>query len=206
MSMVDKYDALADGFSEHEYADPAAYSARRAKVFVELGPRLHAGESVLDLACGDGTMAGPLAAHGLRYAGIDQSRGMLDAAIAANPGVPFTLARIEEYVPPEPVDATLCLRAFYNPPDRRAFFEHVASYTRRKFVFDFRPRAHPPGPIVADLRAAGFTSIELKPFFLPQRTRVPRALVPGVYALEHTGPVASLLLRRYGRIFCAAWT
>jgi SAM-dependent methyltransferase len=203
--MVDKYDALAEGFSEHDYADAARYAARRAKAIVELGPRLRPGETILDLGCGDANMARPLAGYGLRYSGLDASERMLDVARAANPGVPFALGKIEEYVPPEPVDAAFCLRTFYQPADRVAFFRHVGGYTRRKFVFDFRPRTHPAGPILDDLRAAGFTSIELRPFFLPQRRRVPGALVPGVYALEHAGPLASLVLRGYGRLFCAAW-
>jgi SAM-dependent methyltransferase len=203
--MVDKYDALAEGFSEHDYADAARYAARRAKAIVELGPRLRPGETILDLGCGDANMARPLAGYGLRYSGLDASERMLDVARAANRGVPFALGKIEEYVPPEPVDAAFCLRTFYQPADRVAFFRHVANYTRRKFVFDFRPRTHPAGPILDDLRAAGFTSIELRPFFLPQRRRVPGALVPGVDALEHAGPIASLVLRGYGRLFCAAW-
>ena len=131
---------------------------------------------------------------------------MLEAAAGPQSRVcRSTLGRIEEYVPPEPVDAAFCLRTFYQPVDRVAFFRHVAGYTRRKFVFDFRPRTHPAGPIVADLRAAGFSSIELQPFFLPQRHHVPAAAVPAVTALERTGPLASLVLRQYGRLFCAAW-
>ncbi len=204
-NIVDKYDGLADGFSEHDYADPARYAARRAQLVVELGPRLRAGESVLDLACGDATLAQPLLGYGLGYAGIDASEGMVEAAAARNPGVPFAVARIEDYEPAEPVDATVCLRAFYHPADRVAFFRHVAGYTRRKFVFDFRPRAHSAEPILADLRAAGFTQVELRPFFLPQRRRLPGAALPAVYALERTGPLASLVLRQYGRLFCAAW-
>jgi SAM-dependent methyltransferase len=205
MSIADKYDSLADGFSEVEYADPVRYAERRATLIVEVGPRLRPGESVLDLGCGDAIMARPLTRYGLRYAGLDASERMLESAAARNPGLPFALGRIEEYVPPEPVDATFCLRTFYQPADRVAFFRHVAGYTRRKFVFDFRPRTHPAGPIVDDLRAAGFASIELRPFFLPQRRHVPGAAVPAVAVLERSGLLASLVLRRYGRLFCAAW-
>jgi SAM-dependent methyltransferase len=203
--MVEKYDALADGFSEVEYADPELYADRRARLIVELGPRLQPGETVLDLGCGDAIMARPLAARGLRYSGLDASERMLEAARARNPGLPFALGRIEEYVPTEPVDATFCLRTFYQPADRVAFFRHVAGYTRRKFVFDFRPRTHPAGAVVDDLHAAGFRHVELRPFFLPQRRHVPVAALPLVNALEHGGPLASFVLRRYGRLFCAAW-
>jgi SAM-dependent methyltransferase len=204
MSVLEKFDRIASGYSEHDYADPQRYAARRAQVILELGPRLEPGDTVLDLGCGDGIMAPPLTAYGLRYRGVDASEGMVEAARARNPGLPFAVARSEAYEPPEPVDATICLRSFYYPPDRQAFFRRVAGYTRKKFVFDFRPRVHDPASVVADLEAAGFAQIELRPFFLPQLRRLPAAAVPLVYALERSGPLASLAARRYGRLFCAA--
>src|SRR5581483_5258227 len=108
-----KFDRIAAGYAEHDYADPARYAARRAAVIVSLGPRLEPGESVLDLGCGDGIMARPLTAFGLRYRGVDASAGMVDAARVRNPGLPFDVARSEDYEPTEPVDATICLRSFY---------------------------------------------------------------------------------------------
>src|SRR5712691_2836079 len=202
--VLDKFDRIAHGYSEHDYADPQRYAARRAQVIVRLGPRLEPGDSVLDLGCGDGIMAAPLGAYSLRYRGTDASEGMVAAARVRNPGLSFEVARSEDYAPPEPVDATICLRSFYYPPDRRAFFRRVAGYTRKKFVFDFRVRVHDPASIVADLEAAGFGGIELRPFFLPQLRRLPPAVVPIVYGLEQTGPLALLVARRYGRMFCAA--
>jgi SAM-dependent methyltransferase len=201
-----KFDRIADGYSEHDYADPQRYAARRAQLVVELGPRLEPGESVLDLGCGDGIMAAPLTGYGLRYRGTDASEGMVEAARARNPGLSFEVVPSEDYEPPEPVDATICLRSFYYPDDRQAFFRRVAGYTHRKFVFDFRPRAHDPASVLADLEAAGFHAIELRPFFLPQRRRLPAAALPLVYALERTGPLASLATHWYGRLFCAART
>ena len=203
--VLDKFDRIARGYSEHDYADPARYAARRAAIIVQLGPRLGHGESVVDLGCGDGIMATPLTAYGLRYRGVDSSAGMIDAARVRNPGLPFDVARSEDYEPPEPVDGTICLRSFYYPPDRREFFRRVRSYTRKKFVFDFRPRVHSQASIAADLEAAGFGRIAFRPFFLPQLRLLPAGVVPLVYALERTGPVASLAARRYGRLFCAAW-
>ena len=35
-----KFDRIAEGYAEHDYADPERYSARRAEVIVALGPRL----------------------------------------------------------------------------------------------------------------------------------------------------------------------
>ncbi|HZQ04632.1 MAG TPA: hypothetical protein VFA88_11510, partial [Gaiellaceae bacterium] len=106
---------------------------------------------------------------------------------------------------PEPVDAAICLRSFYYPTDRRAFFARVRGYTRKKFVFDFRARVHDPATIAADLRAAGFERSAFHPFLLPQLRRVPPALVPAIDLLERTGAPARLVARRFGRVFCAAW-
>lgn len=205
MNVIEKFDRLARGYAAHDYADPAVYAARRAQVATALGPALPAGASVLDLACGDANMAEPLLALGLRYRGVDGSAAMIAEARARLGGrAELEVGLLEEYVPPEPVEMTLCLRAAYYAADRVAFFRRVAGYTLVKFVFDFRPVVHDTASVLADLRAAGFGGIELRPFLLPQSRRLPGAALPLVSALERTGPVASLVTRRYGRLFCAA--
>ena len=67
--------------------------------------------------------------------------------------MPFDVARIDEYEPPEPVDLTICLRAFYYPDDRQAFFRRIAGYTRAKFVFDFDPRVYDRVPSSSEIYA-----------------------------------------------------
>jgi SAM-dependent methyltransferase len=200
----DKYDRLAEGFSEREYADPEVYSDRRAQLFLELGPALGPGATVVDLGCGDGIMAGPIVARGLRYVGVDASEQMVEAGRRRHPGVEFVARRQEDYEPPEPVDATLCLRAFYYPEDRVGFFRKVAGYTRVKFVFDFRQAEHSADSVLADVRAAGFTRIELRPFFTPQRRALPGIALTLLGLLERTGPLALWLSKRFGRVFCSA--
>jgi hypothetical protein len=204
VSTRDKYAALADGFAEHEYADPAGYSARRARVIAALGPALVHGDTVVDLCCADGIMAAPLSALGLVYTGVDATAEMVTAARKRNPGLEFVTARMEEFEPSAPVDLTVCLRSFYLAEDRVAFFRRVRGYTKKKFVFDFRPMAFPPDGVLRDLRAAGFARIELRPFFLPQRRALPGAALPVLGALEHTGPVGRALTRRVGCLFCSA--
>ena len=201
---IAKFDRIARGYSERDYADPERYAERRAAVIASLGPPLAPGDSVLDLACGDGIMARPLLARGLRYRGVDASAAMVDAARARAPEATFAVGRFEEFEPADPVDVTIFLRTIYLVEDRVAFFRRVAGYTRKKLVVDLRPRADAPGPILADLRAAGFSRLELRPFFLPQRRRLPAAALPAVDALERSGPLAALLVRGYGRLFCAA--
>lgn len=205
MSNTAKYDRLAAGFTEHEYADPAGYAARWAKVICDCSPGLRPGARLLDLACGDGLLAGEFAARGLVYTGVDASAKMVEAARSRFPGLAFLTGRIEEFEPSEPVETTICLRAFFYAEDRAAFFRRVASYTRGAFIFDFR-RPHFPdhAPIVDDLHAAGFRSVALRPFFLPQLRRVPAAAKPLLYTLEHSGPAAEVLSRRIGRVVCVA--
>jgi SAM-dependent methyltransferase len=202
---VAKFERLAGGYSAHDYADPARYGERRAEVALELAQPLPAGASVLDLGCGDGNLAGPLLARGLRYRGVDGSAAMVAEARRHLPeGTSIEVALIDGYVPPEPVDLTLCMRAFYYPPDRRAFFRKVAGYTRSRFVFDFEPRVFAPAEIAADLRASGFERIVFRPFFLPQRVAVPAPVRAALTALERAGPLAHVALRVRGVLFCAA--
>jgi SAM-dependent methyltransferase len=207
--MQEKFDRLAHGYSERTYADSARYAERRAQAIVAARPRTARGASVLDLGCGDGTMAAALTARGLRYRGVDASAGMVAEARRRFPDLEFEVARSEEYEPPEPVDVTICLNAFYYPQDQIAFFRHVASYTRAKFVFDFRPAPsaalpYDPRPVLPNLRAAGFADVELLPFFLPQSRRLPPLAVALVSVLERSGPLAALLLKRLGMVLCVA--
>ncbi len=201
---TEKWDRLAETFSERDYAAPKLYAARRAQVIVELAPRSRAGETLLDLACGDGLMASPLLAHGLHYGGLDSSPRMLAVARARNPEVPFVLGHFQEYRPPQDVDCVTCLRSIKYADDHVAFFSHVRSYVRRKFVFDIDFEADNPRDVVAEAYRAGFSEVELRPFFLPQRTRVPSALHPAIRTLEQTPFLSGLLSRRYGILFCVA--
>jgi SAM-dependent methyltransferase len=202
---IRKFDRLARGYSEHDYADAERYGRRRAEVATGLGPVLPPGATVLDLACGDANLAEPLLALGYRYHGVDGSRAMIaEARERLGEAVPLDVAVIDDYEPPAPVEMTLCLRAFFYPSDRRAFFRNVAGYTRVKFVFDFEPRVYDRTELEADLRAAGFDRVVLRPFFLPQRVAVPAPVRAALTALERTGPLARAALHVRGIWFCAA--
>ena len=205
MSIIEKFDRLARGYSAHDYADPARYAARRTDVMLATGPAVPDGATVLDLACGDANMAEPLLARGYRYIGVDGSGEMIaEAGRRLGDRVTLIHELIDRYTPSGPVDVTVCLRAFYYPSDRVAFFRDVAAYTRCKFVFDFDPRVYPRAEIERDLRAAGFAEIVLQPFFLPQRVSVPAPLRVALTLLERCGPLARLALRVRGIWFCAA--
>jgi SAM-dependent methyltransferase len=192
MNVVPKYDAIAERYSAHDYADAAGYYARRAQLVVEHGPRLTGGESVLDIACGDGGLGRYLLALGLDYHGVDASKAMVEVARRAlgervGPGT-------FDYVPPAQVDATTIFRSLYLVPDRRAFLARVRGFTRRKLVFDFDPRAYATDELLADVQAAGWERIDVRPFLMPQRSKLPRAVQSLLWSLEPL-PGARLLTR-----------
>jgi SAM-dependent methyltransferase len=195
-----KYDAQAERWSETAYADATSYLTHRGELVLSLGPRLDPGDTVLDLACGDGGFSDYL--PGVRYLGMDASPEMVRTANEHGRNV--DLGDLNDYEPPQPVAATTCFRAIYYAEDRTAFFRRVAGYTERKFVFDLNPRQYRIDEIRADLRRAGFDRFELRPFFSPQRFALPRPVAGALQLLERSGPAARLLLAvRFSYLFAA---
>jgi SAM-dependent methyltransferase len=190
--IVAKYDAIAERYTATDYADPERYYARRARAVVELGVPLAAGDTVLDLACGDGALGPHLLALGIDYRGVDASTRMVEVANQ----VVLGRAAVGDfgYVPPAPVEATTIFRSLYLVPDRRAFLAHVRGYTQKKLVFDFDPRAYAAGDVLADVAAAGWRDVVVRPFLLPQRRHVPAPLASVLASLESL-PGARVLTR-----------
>jgi SAM-dependent methyltransferase len=186
-------------WTETAYADPEAYLAHRAELIRSLGPRLDPGETLLDLACGDGGLAEHL--PGIVYRGVDSSHEQVESARRRNREV--VVADLNEYEPPERVAATTCFRAIYYARDRRAFFRRIAGYTDKKLVFDLNPRQYRVEDVREDLLAAGFDRLDLRPFFSPQRFSLPGFAETALHALELT-PVARVLLRFRFSYVCAA--
>jgi len=208
VTRASKYDAKAQRWTEREYADARGYLAHRARLVVELGPRLEPGDRVLDLACGDGGLGEHLRARGLVYVGADSSLPMVEAARRRlGDGTEILHGDLNELAPANPVAATTCFRAIYYARDRAAFFRHVAAFTEKKLVFDLNPRQYPLDAVRADLGRAGFDRVELRPFFAPQRVSPPAALGAVLRVAEAVGPVARLALRfRFSYLVAAART
>ncbi len=198
---TDKYAPQAEDWTEDAYADAAAYLAHRALLLVSLGPPLEPGDTILDLACGDGGLAEHL--EGFAYRGVDASPEMVEAAQRRGRNV--VLGDLNDYEPPGPVAATTCFRAIYYARDRAAFFRRVAGYTERKLVFDLNPRQYRVDDVRTDLRDAGFDALDLRPFFSPQRISLPRRAAAALRALEQSGPFARLLLAFRFSYLCAAF-
>ena len=205
MSTAEKYRDQAGRWTDEAYADPGRYLRRRAELVVELGPPLQPGETVLDLACGDAGLAEPLLARGLRYLGVDLSEEMVAAANRRLAGRAEAVAGdLNEFSPAGPVAATTCFRAIYYARDRLALFRRLAAFTERKLVFDLNPRQYSPDDVRADLRAAGFDRIELRPFFVPQTRSLPGPAAALLEKAESVGPLARALLRWRFTYLCSA--
>jgi SAM-dependent methyltransferase len=202
----DQYARQAEAWTERSYADASAYLAHRADLVVSLGPRLEAGDEVLDLACGDGGFGEVLLDRGLRYRGVDATPEMAAEASRRLDGRALVeVDDLNDYAPPGPVAATTVFRAIYYARNRRAFFAHVASFTERKLVLDLNPRQYRVEDVLADLRSAGLGRVELRPFFVPQTVALPRPLLATATALERVGPLARLALRlRFTYLVAAA--
>jgi len=136
MTSWEKYADHAAGWSEAQYADARTYLARRAELVRSLGPRLSAGDLVLDLACGDGGLADFLPEQ--RYVGVDASEEMVAAGLVR--GRELVHADLNDYEPSQPVQATTIFRAIYYARDRRNLLERIGGYTEVKLVFDLNPR------------------------------------------------------------------
>ena len=197
--IVPKYDAIAEEYSAHDYANAERYYARRAKLVAR---GLQSGASVLDIACGDGGLGRALLELGFDYHGVDASTRMVEVArrMLGDRVAQGTF----DYEPPAPVDVTTIFRSLYLVPDRRVFLERVRGYTTRKLVFDFDPRAYRTREVRADLRAAGWEQVELRPFLLPQRASLPGLLQAALYALE-PAPGARLITRVRFPLLVTAW-
>lgn len=192
----DQYARQARDWTDRAYADVVAYLAHRAELIQSLGAPLAPGDEVLDLACGDGGLGEALLARGLRYRGVDATAEMVEAARRRlGDAAHVDRGDLNDYAPPAPVAATTVFRAIYYARDRLAFFRHVAGFTERKLVFDLNPRQYRVADVLADLSAAGFRDVTLRPFFVPQTRSLPGPALSLAKALERSGPLARLALR-----------
>jgi SAM-dependent methyltransferase len=200
-----QYARKAEGWSDRQYADSGVYLERRAELVIALGPALVAGDEVLDLACGDGGLGEELLRRGLAYRGVDAEPAMVDAAARRlGDRAVLEVGDLNTYAPPSPVAAITVFRAIYYATDRLGFLQHARGLTRGKLVFDLNPRQYEVEGVLADLRAAGFPNVVLRPFFVPQTIRLPGLAIAALRGAERT-PLARLLLRVRFTYVVAAW-
>ena len=121
--IIPKYDAIAERYSAHDYANAERYCARRAQLVVERSPHLAQSAILLDIACGDGGLGQHLLALGIDYRGVDASERMIEVA-RRTLGDRVALGTFD-YEPSERVEATTIFRSLYLVPDRREFLARV---------------------------------------------------------------------------------
>jgi SAM-dependent methyltransferase len=177
--VVAKYDEVAERYSAEDYADAERYYERRAQVIARF---LSPGATVLDIACGDGGLGRHLLALGIEYSGVDASPRMVEIA-QRSLGDRVAVGGFD-FVPAQLVDATTIFRSLYLVPDRRAFLASVHSFTGERLIFDFDPRAYDLGELLADVHAAGWERVALRPFLHPQRRVLPDPVQRLLYTLE----------------------
>jgi SAM-dependent methyltransferase len=195
----------AERWSDEAYANVDAYLGHRADLVCSLGPPLRTGDRVLDLACGDGRFGEFLLQRGLSYVGVDASNSMVAAARSRlGEAAEIVHAELDAYRPERPVAATTVFRALYYARDPASFFKVAAEFTEKKLVFDASPRRFRLDHLRSSLAVAGFTRLDLHPFFVPQTVRLPGLLLGLLVAAERSRPLAQTLLRFRFSYICAA--
>ena len=98
--------------------------------------------TAMDLACGTGILCRILHDSGIKAAGMDYSRGMIEIARSANPDIQFDVADMITYRPDRQFDLVTCtgdaLNHIADLADVERIFQNVYAYTSPggHFIFD----------------------------------------------------------------------
>jgi 2-polyprenyl-3-methyl-5-hydroxy-6-metoxy-1,4-benzoquinol methylase len=201
LDLVNKYDRIAAGFAERSYANLHFYMQRRFGVATTWGKALCAGDSVLELGCGDGYLARIFAGHGLRYCGVDMSPRMIAMAeqrlLQYGLEAEFRVSDARQLFLTKPFDAVVSyMRTFFTYVDNPlAVMMRLRPYIRKKMILDFDPRHTPVSAAVEILREAGFVNVAWRPFFVPEEKKLPPAILRTLVACENVPFFRSLPLR-----------
>lgn len=175
--LAGKYDRLAPTYSTR-YRDPGAIACRQVTLATRWGSSLPLGGRVLELGCSDGFVTSEFVRGGYAVTGVDLSPGMIAAAHERlrREGLDADLrvASVESFQPEEDYDVILGLMwtFFAYVGDPTPVLRRLAAASRKVLV-DVNPRQLPLRDAVRQVRNAGFTSVEWRPFLVPQRVRVP---------------------------------
>lgn len=191
VNLAEKYSKLAQGFTEKSYANPEELMRRRAQLIVSWGATLKTGDTVLELGCGDGSLAYRLAKEGLCYTGTDFAPGMIEAATAraALYEVPARFFEMD-INNPEVTENFDCIFGFC-----RTFFSYCKSPTLtlqklrphvcQKMIVDWNRYSRVSlNNAVAMVREAGFQKVSYRPFLVPLKRRLPPVMQNTLYLLE----------------------
>jgi len=201
VDLVTKYDGIAEGFAENSYANLSFDMHRRFRIATGWGTPLQAGDSVLELGCGDGYLAELFVQHGLRYRGVDISPRMVEVAVhrlrAAGLEADFVAADVSQVLLSEPVDALLSYMGsfFFYIGDPLGVLKRLKPYVRKKVILDLNPRQINTQTAIEVLRQAGFTNMAWRPFFIPKEKKLPAGILDMLVACENIPLLRNVPLR-----------
>ena len=202
LGVAEKYDRIADGFAERSWANLDFDMQHRFNISTAWGPRLDAGDSILEIGCGDGFLAQLLIQHGITYEGLDISPRMVAVArrriSLAGARARFCVGDAGQFSLSEPVDGVISyMGAFFTfVDDPLPLLQRLRPVIRKKIILDLNPR----GKIslrraIEMFREAGFVNIAWRPFFVPMTIKLPRPLLSALCVCEHVPGLRALPLR-----------
>ena len=200
--IAEKYSRAAEGFTENSYANPEELMGRRAEVILSWGTALQAGDTVLELCCGDGTLGCWLARKGLCYTGTDLAPGMIKAARAkaALYGVSAQFSEMDVNDPEltEKFDCIFGFRTFFTYCESpRSTLKKLKSHVCQKIILDWNHYSRVSlDDALALVRESGFRNVTYRPFLVPMKHRLPPLIQNALYLLEKV-PVVGLLPTRW---------
>lgn len=201
--LAEKYNRLAEGFTEKSHAHPEELLRRRAELVVSWGATLGAGDTVLELGCGDGSMAYGLAKNGLRYTGTDLAPGMIQAARARaarnKVQARFFEMDMNRLKLTERFDCIFgfCRTFFAYCQSPTSTLQELKSHVRRKVIVDWNRYSRVSlEDAVTAIRGAGFRKVSYRPLLIPSTHRLPPLVQNVLYSMERI-PVLGLLPTRW---------
>jgi ubiquinone/menaquinone biosynthesis C-methylase UbiE len=181
--LIDKYNLLAENFSDNQYINVGGYFKSRFLACNKLGPRFVKGESVLELGCGDGEFTCLLLNYGLIVLATDYSQEMIKQTkkrLVNYDGCSVSRVDVNNIntYPDKYYDHTIALmRTFlhYSESEKhKNILEHLCSITKKRLVFDYNPRIFTESEIKNLVLSSGFSKVYIQGFFYPQTKNIPR--------------------------------
>lgn len=201
MSVEEKYSRLAWQFSEKSYVNVEEFMKHRLELILRWGCPLQPGDRVLELACGDGYLGCLLAKHGFRYTGLDIAPGMIEAARqraqAQRVRAEFVVMDMNYPIIDDEFELIISFRTFFTYAQEPVkVLRWMRAHTLKKIIVDWNHLcALPLHEAVQLVRDAGFVRVEIRPFLVPMKRRIPRVIQRLLYALETVPPLGLLLTR-----------
>lgn len=132
-----------------------------------------AGETVLDLGCGTGTLTAQIAATGAHVIGLDASAEMIRLAQEQHPQLTFLIGEGQTFALPEPVDAVFSNAALHwiKPPEAVVRSVAAALKPGGRFVAELGGRGNVAIPVQALCQAMAEAGVAVPerydPWFFP---------------------------------------